>query len=75
MTNEIDVGGNQCRGNPRAGRPSQFLADPEHTEPETADLGLAPMTHAEHTLLRIGYVLSGLAAIALIVSCIDGVVL
>ena len=75
MTRKIDVGGRQGRGNPRAGRPSQFIADPEYTEPETADLGLAPMTHAEHTLLRIGYVLSGLAAIALIVSCIDGVVL
>ena len=64
MSHRIDIGGRQGRGNPKLGLGEDgALIDLDITKP------------AEHTLLRIGYVLSGLAVIALIVSCIDGVVL
>lgn len=75
MTRKIDVGGNQGRGNPPAGRPSQFMAHLDYTEPETAELKLAPPSHAERALIRVAFVLSALAMVALVVSCLDGVAL
>jgi hypothetical protein len=48
-----------------------LLADDSYSEPETKDMGLAPLTPAERALLRVGLSLAALATLALIVSCIN----
>lgn len=73
MTHRINLDGNQGRGDPVVGQdppPSTWIADLDYDEPETADLGLAPLSHVERAALRIGIVLFGFGMLALLISCI-----
>ena len=85
MTHRINLDGRQGRGNPAVGhdtteRPHSvwgdlatgagLLADDDYSEPETKDLGLAPMTRGERLVIWLCIAL-GVAGIgSLVVSCV-----
>lgn len=83
MTRRINLDGRQGRGNPAVGRDTSrphsvlgdlatgagLLADDGYSEPETKDLGLAPMTRGERLVIWLCIAL-GVAGIgSLVVSC------
>lgn len=74
MTHKVNVGGNQGRGDPEAGRDaphSTWIADLDYDEPETQDLELDPLPQWVRVALACGVGLAAVGVVSLIVSCVS----
>lgn len=82
MTHRINIGGRQGRGDPEVGHTDRqhsvwgdlatgagLLADDDYSEPETKDLGLAPITRTERLLVWLCIALGAAGIGSIVVSC------